>query len=162
MSSAPRMFVKGNEALVHGALDAGCRCYFGYPITPQNDIPEMLSAAMPAIGGEFVQAESEVASANMLLGAAGAGIGAFFTPTGLSVADPTAGASSPSALPSPVPADSASAADPAPRAPRPAAALRSGRHGQRGLTIHCPDMDFGPQRGFPRRHGHIDFQVPAF
>jgi Pyruvate:ferredoxin oxidoreductase and related 2-oxoacid:ferredoxin oxidoreductases, alpha subunit len=63
----------GNEAVVHGALAAGCRCYFGYPITPQNAIPELMSQLLPKAGGQFVQAESEVASANMLLGAAATG-----------------------------------------------------------------------------------------
>lgn len=63
----------GNEAVVHGALAAGCRCYFGYPITPQNAIPELMSKLLPKVGGQFVQAESEVASANMLLGAAATG-----------------------------------------------------------------------------------------
>ena len=63
----------GNEAVVHGALAAGCRCYFGYPITPQNAIPELMSQLLPKVGGQFVQAESEVASANMLLGAAATG-----------------------------------------------------------------------------------------
>lgn len=77
--AAKRIFIKGNEAIAHGALAAGCRCYFGYPITPQNDIPEMLSSAMPAAGGEFVQAESEVAAANMLLGAAACGVRAMTT-----------------------------------------------------------------------------------
>ncbi len=77
--SSKRIFIKGNEAIAHGALAAGCRCYFGYPITPQNDIPEMLSSAMPAAGGEFVQAESEVAAANMLLGAAACGVRAMTT-----------------------------------------------------------------------------------
>ena len=72
-----RIFVKGNEAICHGALAAGCRCFFGYPITPQNDIPEFLSKALPDAGGEFVQAESEVAAANMLLGAAACGIRAM-------------------------------------------------------------------------------------
>ncbi len=72
-----RLFLKGNEAIAHGAIAAGCRCYFGYPITPQNDIPELLSSALPKAGGEFVQAESEVASANMLMGAAACGIRAF-------------------------------------------------------------------------------------
>ena len=72
--SAKRMFVKGNEAIARGALAAGLRCYFGYPITPQNDIPEFFSGALPAAGGEFVQAESEVAAANMLLGAAACGV----------------------------------------------------------------------------------------
>ena len=69
-----KIFIKGNEAVAYGALDAGCRCFFGYPITPQNDIPEFLSKALPDAGGEFVQAESEVAAANMLLGAAATGV----------------------------------------------------------------------------------------
>ncbi|RQD63034.1 MAG: 3-methyl-2-oxobutanoate dehydrogenase subunit VorB [Desulfonatronovibrio sp. MSAO_Bac4] len=72
-----RIFIKGNVAISKGALDAGCKCYFGYPITPQNDIPEFMSKAMPEAGGEFVQAESEVAAANMLLGAAACGIRAM-------------------------------------------------------------------------------------
>lgn len=72
-----RIFIKGNEAISRGALAAGCTCYFGYPITPQNDIPEFLSKAIPEAGGQFVQAESEVASINMLLGAASCGIRAF-------------------------------------------------------------------------------------
>ncbi|MBG0778293.1 MAG: 3-methyl-2-oxobutanoate dehydrogenase subunit VorB [Desulfovibrionaceae bacterium] len=74
---AERIFVKGNEAICHGALAAGVRCFFGYPITPQNDIPEFMSKALPDAGGEFVQAESEIAAANMLLGAAAAGVRAF-------------------------------------------------------------------------------------
>ncbi|MFO7717705.1 MAG: 3-methyl-2-oxobutanoate dehydrogenase subunit VorB [Desulfohalobium sp.] len=72
-SSGERIFVKGNEAIARGALAAGCQCFFGYPITPQNDIPEFLSTALPEAGGEFVQAESEVAAANMLIGAAACG-----------------------------------------------------------------------------------------
>ena len=69
----------GNEAVVHGALAAGCRCYFGYPITPQNAIPELMSQLLPKAGGQFVQAESEVASANMLLGAVSTGTRALTT-----------------------------------------------------------------------------------
>ena len=68
-----RLFVKGNEALAMGAIKAGCRYYFGYPITPQNDIPEYLSRHLVKMEGCFIQAESEVASINMLLGAAAAG-----------------------------------------------------------------------------------------
>ncbi|MGE4545735.1 MAG: 3-methyl-2-oxobutanoate dehydrogenase subunit VorB [Pedobacter sp.] len=68
-----RLFVKGNEAVAMGAIEAGCRYYFGYPITPQNDIPEFMSREMPRVGGTFVQAESEVAAINMVLGAAAAG-----------------------------------------------------------------------------------------
>ena len=51
---------QGNEAVAFGAIDAGCRCYFGYPITPQNEVPESLSSLLPEVGGQFVQAESEV------------------------------------------------------------------------------------------------------
>jgi 2-oxoglutarate ferredoxin oxidoreductase subunit alpha len=65
--------MKGNVAIAEGALHAGCRYYFGYPITPQNDIPEYLSAELPKCGGTFVQAESEIASINMVLGASAAG-----------------------------------------------------------------------------------------
>ncbi len=72
-----RIFIKGNEAIARGALAAGLRCYFGYPITPQNDIPEFLSTKLPEAGGEFVQAESEVAASNMLLGAASGGVRAM-------------------------------------------------------------------------------------
>jgi 2-oxoglutarate ferredoxin oxidoreductase subunit alpha len=69
-----RIFIKGNEAVARGALAAKCKCFFGYPITPQNEIPEFLSSAIVEAGGEFVQAESEVAAANMVLGAAAAGV----------------------------------------------------------------------------------------
>lgn len=75
--SPEKRFVKGNEAIARGALAAGCKCFFGYPITPQNEIPEFLSKALPDAGGEFVQAESEVAAANMLLGAAACGVRAM-------------------------------------------------------------------------------------
>ncbi len=67
------LLVKGNEAIAMGAIAAGCRFYFGYPITPQNDIPEYMSRHLPAAGGTFIQAESEIASINMLLGAAATG-----------------------------------------------------------------------------------------
>lgn len=72
-----RLFVKGNEAICLGALAAGCRAYFGYPITPQNDVPEYLSTALPAVGGAFVQAESELAAVSMLMGAGAAGVRAM-------------------------------------------------------------------------------------
>lgn len=64
---------KGNEAVAEAAIRAGCRYFFGYPITPQNEIPEYFSRHLPAHGGCFVQAESEVAAINMVYGAAGAG-----------------------------------------------------------------------------------------
>ncbi|MBN2139988.1 MAG: 3-methyl-2-oxobutanoate dehydrogenase subunit VorB [Desulfovibrionaceae bacterium] len=75
--SPEKIFIKGNEAIARGAIAAGCKCFFGYPITPQNDIPEYMSQALVEAGGEFVQAESEVASANMLLGAGACGIRAM-------------------------------------------------------------------------------------
>jgi 2-oxoglutarate/2-oxoacid ferredoxin oxidoreductase subunit alpha len=72
-----RLFVKGNEAAAMGAIMAGCRYYFGYPITPQSDIPEYLSRELPKLAGEFIQAESEVAAINMLLGASACGVRAM-------------------------------------------------------------------------------------
>lgn len=75
--SQSRIFIKGNEAIARGALAAGVKCYFGYPITPQNDIPEFMSSAIVEAGGQFVQAESEVAAANMLMGAAACGLRAL-------------------------------------------------------------------------------------
>jgi len=78
MNAVPeRILTRGNEAIAYGAVDAGCRCYFGYPITPQNEIPEMLSALLPEAGGQFVQAESEIGSINMVLGAGACGIPAM-------------------------------------------------------------------------------------
>jgi len=68
-----KLLAKGNEAIAMAAIDAGCLLYFGYPITPQNDIPEFLSKHLPALGGEFIQAESEIASINLLLGAVATG-----------------------------------------------------------------------------------------
>ena len=72
-----RILTRGNEAVAYGAVDAGCRCYFGYPITPQNEIPELLSSLLPGAGGQFVQAESEIGSINMVLGAGACGIPAM-------------------------------------------------------------------------------------
>ena len=68
-----KMLMKGNEAIAEAAIQAGCRFFFGYPITPQNQIPEYMSARMPKEGGCYLQAESEVAAINMVYGAAGAG-----------------------------------------------------------------------------------------
>jgi len=69
--------MKGCEAIGEAAIHAGCRLFFGYPITPQNEIPEYMSGRLPQVGGVFVQAESEVAASNMLYGAAGAGCRCF-------------------------------------------------------------------------------------
>jgi 2-oxoglutarate ferredoxin oxidoreductase subunit alpha len=68
-----RRLVKGNEAIALGALHGGCDAFFGYPITPQNEIPEIMSKILPANGRVFLQAESELGSINMVYGAACAG-----------------------------------------------------------------------------------------
>lgn len=70
---AARELIKGNVAICLGAIAAGCRYYYGYPITPQNDIPEYMAAHLPSLGGVFLQAESEVATINFLLGSAASG-----------------------------------------------------------------------------------------
>jgi 2-oxoglutarate ferredoxin oxidoreductase subunit alpha len=72
-----KVLIKGNEAIVRGAIAAKCRAFFGYPITPQNEIPEYMSRYMPEAGGVFLQAESEVAAINMVYGAACAGVRAM-------------------------------------------------------------------------------------
>lgn len=71
--SEEKILMKGNEALAAAAVRAGCRFYFGYPITPQTEVAAYMSKAMPKIGGTFLQAESEIAAVNMLYGAAAAG-----------------------------------------------------------------------------------------
>ncbi|MTI60808.1 MAG: 3-methyl-2-oxobutanoate dehydrogenase subunit VorB [Firmicutes bacterium] len=68
-----KVLMKGNEAIAEAAIKAGCRYFFGYPITPQNALPEYMSKRLPEVGGVFLQAESEVAASNMVYGAAGAG-----------------------------------------------------------------------------------------
>ena len=65
--------MKGSEAIAEAAIRAGARFFFGYPITPQTEIPEYMSARMPEVGGCFLQAESEVAAINMVYGAASTG-----------------------------------------------------------------------------------------
>lgn len=70
---ATRKLIKGNVALCYGAIAARCDAFFGYPITPQNEVPEYMSELMPANGGVFIQAESEVSAINMVYGAACAG-----------------------------------------------------------------------------------------
>lgn len=69
--------MKGNEAIAESAIRAGCRCYFGYPITPQTEIAAYMSKRMAKAGGVYLQAESEIASINMVYGAAGAGVRAM-------------------------------------------------------------------------------------
>ncbi len=71
---AERVLMKGNEAIAEAAIRAGCRHYFGYPITPQTEVAAYMAKKMPKIGGVFLQAESEIASINMVYGAATAGV----------------------------------------------------------------------------------------
>ena len=77
-----KKFIKGNEAIAEAAVRAGCRFYAGYPITPQTEIPEYLSRVMARAGGVFVQGESEVASINMVYGAAASGVLAMTSTSG--------------------------------------------------------------------------------
>lgn len=77
-----KIFVKGNEAVAMAAIEAGVRCYFGYPITPQSDIPEYLSRELPKTGGTFIQVESEIGAINMVLGASAAGVRAMTSSSG--------------------------------------------------------------------------------
>ncbi len=72
-----KVLMKGNEALAEAAIMAGCRHYFGYPITPQTEVAAYMAKRMPKIGGTFLQAESEVAAINMVLGAAACGVRAM-------------------------------------------------------------------------------------
>ncbi len=71
---ANKVLMKGNEAIAEAAIIAGCRHYFGYPITPQTEIAAYMSKKMPKIGGVFLQAESEVAAINMVYGVASTGL----------------------------------------------------------------------------------------
>lgn len=70
---ANKILLKGNEVMAEAAIQAGCRFFAGYPITPQNEVPEYMSKRMPQVGGVFIQAESELAAINMLFGASAAG-----------------------------------------------------------------------------------------
>ena len=68
-----KVLMKGNEAIAKAAIEAGCTFFAGYPITPQNEIPEYMSKELPKAGGVFIQSESEISAINMIYGAAGAG-----------------------------------------------------------------------------------------
>ena len=68
-----RVLMKGNEAMAEAAIRAGCRHFFGYPITPQTEVAAYMAKKMPKIGGTYLQAESEIAAINMVLGASAAG-----------------------------------------------------------------------------------------
>lgn len=72
-----KVLMKGNEAIAEAAIAAGCRHFFGYPITPQTEVAAYMSKRMPKVGGVYLQGESEVASINMVLGAGAAGVRAM-------------------------------------------------------------------------------------
>ena len=74
-----KILMTGNEAIAEAAIQAGCRFYAGYPITPQNEIPAYFSRRMPEVGGTFIQAESELAAINMVFGASLTGMRAMTT-----------------------------------------------------------------------------------
>ena len=71
--AADRVLMKGNEAVAEGAIAGGCRFFFAYPITPQNQIPEYMARHLPEVGGLFLQAESEISAIQMAFGASAAG-----------------------------------------------------------------------------------------
>ena len=77
-----RQLCKGNVAIIKGAVLAGCRAYYGYPITPASEVAEAAALYLPEVGGTFIQAESETASINMVYGAASAGIRAMTASSG--------------------------------------------------------------------------------
>jgi 2-oxoglutarate ferredoxin oxidoreductase subunit alpha len=82
IKKSEKVLFSGNEALAEGALKAGCHCYFGYPITPQSEIPAYMVKRMKEVGGVFLQAESEIAAINMVYGAAAAGVRAMTSSSG--------------------------------------------------------------------------------
>ena len=78
----PKKLVKGCYAVAEAAILGGCRFFAGYPITPQSEIPEYLSEHLPEAGGVFIQGESEIASVNMVYGAAASGVRAMTSSSG--------------------------------------------------------------------------------
>ena len=74
---ASKILMKGNEAIAEAAIRAGCRCFFGYPITPQTQVAEYMAKRMPKVGGVYLQSESEISAINMVLGASACGVRAM-------------------------------------------------------------------------------------
>ncbi len=85
MSYNNSLLLKGNEAVVHGALLAGCDCYFGYPITPASEIAQSAALLFPKLKRTFIQAESEIGAINMVIGASAAGKRAMTASSGLGI-----------------------------------------------------------------------------
>lgn len=86
MSSNDKVLIKGNYAIAQAAVNAGCQCYFGYPITPQTEIGEYLSGKMQELGRGYVCAESELAAINMVIGAVSTGVKAMTSSSSCAVA----------------------------------------------------------------------------
>jgi len=82
MKTSSKILMTGNEAMAEGAIQASCRFYAGYPITPQNEIPAYMARRMPKVGGVFIQAESELGAINMVFGASSAGCRAMTSSSG--------------------------------------------------------------------------------
>ena len=81
-----KVLVKGNEAIAQAAINAGCQCYFGYPITPQSEIGEYMGKHLPEMGRVFITAESELASINMVIGAGTTGTKAMTSSSSCGIA----------------------------------------------------------------------------
>ncbi len=81
-----KVLIKGNYAIAQAAINAGCECYFGYPITPQSEIGEYMSGKMQELGRAYVSAESELAAINMVLGACSTGAKAMSSSSSCAVA----------------------------------------------------------------------------
>ena len=81
-----KVFIKGNLAIAKAAIDAGLQCYFAYPITPQNEIGEFMSLEMPKLNKTYINAESELAAVNMVIGACAAGVRAMTSSSSCAVA----------------------------------------------------------------------------
>lgn len=86
MTVNEKVLIKGNYAIAQAAVNAGCQCYFGYPITPQTEIGEYLSAKMPELGRAYVCADSELAAINMVIGAVSTGVRAMTSSSSCAVA----------------------------------------------------------------------------
>ena len=80
-----KTLMSGNDAVSEAAIQAGCRFYYGYPITPQSEISEYMARRMPEVGGTFIQSESEVAAINMVFGTAAGGGRAMTSSSGLGI-----------------------------------------------------------------------------
>ena len=102
MAYSNSLMLKGNEAVIHGALIAGCDCYFGYPITPASEVAHSAAKLFPMLRRTFLQAESEIGAINMVMGAAAAGKRTMTASSGLGISLKQEGVSYIAALELPV------------------------------------------------------------